>query len=128
MMIIRGRILFLITILALAGESISQTVGKADSLVKAGDPRPDSPPPAESIAPVSLDTLRKLTNNAFEVGERLRFDVKYGFINAGDAAMTIGDTLMPSGRKCYRVDFAVDSKPVFDWVYKVVDRYSTFID
>ena len=75
-----------------------------------------------------LDTLRKLPNNAFGVGEHLHYDVKYGFINAGDATMMIGDTLLPNGRKCYHILFNVDSKPVFNWVYHVYDRYSTIVD
>ena len=30
-------------------------------------------------------TFRKLENNAFRVGEKLTFDVKYGFVTAGVA-------------------------------------------
>jgi hypothetical protein len=75
-----------------------------------------------------LDTLRRLENRAFASGEYLKFDVKYGFVTAGDAWMTISDTTIPNGRVCHRVNFAVDSKPFFNWIFKVVDRYSTFID
>ena len=80
-------------------------------------------------APVNpYDTLRTIENKAFSSGEYLKFDVKYGFVTAGDAWMTITDTTIPNGRLCHRVNFAVDSKPFFNWIYKVVDRYSTFLD
>jgi hypothetical protein len=75
-----------------------------------------------------LDTLRNIENKAFAAGEYLKFDVKYGFVTAGDAWMTVTDTTMPNGRMCHRINFGVDSKPFFNWIYKVVDRYSTFID
>lgn len=71
---------------------------------------------------------RKIENNAFGIGERLSFSVNYGFINAGDAVMSIPryDTL--EGRQCYRVEFTVNSLESFAWVYKVEDHYLTFID
>jgi Protein of unknown function (DUF3108) len=72
--------------------------------------------------------LRKITNVAFGVGERLVFDVNYGFINAGEAVMQIAGYDTISGRKCYRVEFTVNSHPSFNWIYKVADRYLTFID
>jgi hypothetical protein len=37
------------------------------------------------------DTLRKLPNVAFTGGEYLRFDVKYGFVTAGEARMIVSD-------------------------------------
>ncbi len=73
------------------------------------------------------DTLRKIANKAFAAGEVLTFDVNYGFVTAGQAVIKISD-VVHNGRKCYKVDFEVDSKPFFDWIYKVRDRYSTIID
>jgi len=72
--------------------------------------------------------LRKMQNNAFSSGEYLRFDIKYGFIAAGEAAMKISDTVYSNGRNCWKIEFSVDSKPFFDWVYKVRDRYCTIVD
>ncbi|MEK9136886.1 MAG: DUF3108 domain-containing protein [Bacteroidota bacterium] len=72
--------------------------------------------------------LRKLKNEAFGVGERLVFNVNYGFINAGEAVMRVADYDSIAGRKCYRVEFTVNSHPSFNWIYKVEDRYLTFID
>jgi hypothetical protein len=77
------------------------------------------------------DTLRKMANKAFAAGEYLKFEIHYGFVTAGEAIMKISDTtlLLPSGnRRCLKIDFAVNSKPFFDLVYKVRDRYRTILD
>jgi hypothetical protein len=73
-------------------------------------------------------TLRVVPQTAFGLGERLVFDVNYGFITAGEATMAIGSYESVAGRKCYRVEFAVNSLPSFSWIYRVEDRYYTFID
>jgi len=78
----------------------------------------------------SLNTprYRKIKNSAFDVGERLVFDVSYGFITAGEAVMHVAAFDTIAGRKTYRIQFTVNSLPSFSWIYKVEDRYLTFID
>jgi hypothetical protein len=71
---------------------------------------------------------RTIKQNAFAVGERLVFDVNYGVVTAGEAFMTIARTDSMFGRKAYRIEFGVNSLPSFSWIYKVEDRYLTFID
>ncbi len=71
---------------------------------------------------------RKVKNSAFDVGERLVFDVSYGFITAGEAVMHVAAFDTIAGRKTYRVQFTVNSLPSFSWIYRVEDRYLTFID
>ena len=82
---------------------------------------------ADSTLGTNADTLRKVENHAFAAGEYLRFDVNYGFVNAGEAVMRIDDTIY-NGRKCHEIEFSVDSKPFFNWIYKVEDRYKTIVD
>jgi hypothetical protein len=87
----------------------------------------------DSLALVHADSLkvfryRKITNEAFGVGERLVFDVNYGFITAGEAVMTVPAYDSIADRKVYRIEFTVNSLPSFSWIYKVEDRYLTFID
>jgi hypothetical protein len=72
--------------------------------------------------------FRKVINTAFGAGERLVFDVSYGFVTAGEAVMEIPGIDSIGGRKCYRVEFRVNSLPSFSWIYRVEDRYLTFID
>jgi hypothetical protein len=82
----------------------------------------------DSASRSSLDTLRRLPNTSFAAGEYLKFDVNYGFITAGEAVMKIEDTVYMGRRKCLKINFSVDSKPFFDIVYKVRDRYRTYVD
>jgi hypothetical protein len=73
-------------------------------------------------------SLRDLPQAAFKEGERLVFDVGYSFITAGEAVMSVPkiDTLF--GRPAYQVQFTVNSTKTFAWIYKVEDRYETFLD
>ncbi|PIQ10095.1 MAG: hypothetical protein COW71_03885 [Ignavibacteriales bacterium CG18_big_fil_WC_8_21_14_2_50_31_20] len=74
------------------------------------------------------DNFRKIENNAFTVGEKLTFNVKYGFITAGVAIMEIPKIKRIAGRDVYHVTFSVNSIPSFDPFYKVRDRYETYLD
>lgn len=74
------------------------------------------------------DNFRKLENNAFRVGEKLTFDVKYGFVTAGIASFEIPKIKKISGRNAYHVTFEVNTVPTFDNFFKVRDRYETYID
>lgn len=74
------------------------------------------------------DNFRKQINNAFRVGEKLTFDVKYGFVTAGIASFEIPKIKKISGRDAYHVTFEVNTVPTFDAFFKVRDRYETYID
>lgn len=74
------------------------------------------------------DEFRKIENKAFKEGEKLTFDVKYGFVTAGVAVMQIPKIKRISGRNAYHVTFEVNSVPSFDWIFKVRDRYETYLD
>jgi hypothetical protein len=77
---------------------------------------------------VKDDNFRKIDNKAFKEGEKLTFDVNYGFVTAGIAVMEITRIKRISGRKAYNVVFTVNTVPSFDWIFKVRDRYETYID
>ncbi|HEY7751003.1 MAG TPA: DUF3108 domain-containing protein [Ignavibacteriaceae bacterium] len=72
--------------------------------------------------------FRKLENKAFGVGEKLTFDLDYGFVTAGVATMHIPKIRKISGRDVYHITFEVNSVPSFDWFYKVRDRYESYLD
>ncbi len=74
------------------------------------------------------EDFRKVENKAFKVGEILTFEVKYGFVTAGIATMSIPKIKRISGRDAYNVNFEVNSVPSFDWIYKVRDKYESYID
>ncbi|MBI5476520.1 MAG: DUF3108 domain-containing protein [Ignavibacteriales bacterium] len=73
------------------------------------------------------DTVRQISNKAFGNGEFFRFDVNYGFVTAGEAILSVRDTVY-NNRLCKLVEFNLNSKPFFDAFYKVRDRYITIID
>ncbi len=77
---------------------------------------------------ISNNEFRTLENKAFKEGEKLTFDLNYGFVTAGIAVMEIPKIKKISGREAYHVTFEVNSVPSFDMFYKVRDRYETYID
>lgn len=66
--------------------------------------------------------------HAFAVGERLSFNVNYGFITAGYAEMSIPQLDTVLGTTTYKVQFTVRSTPTFDYIFEVRDRYETYLD
>jgi len=76
-----------------------------------------------------ITQFRTQSNASFTYGERLSFEVSYGFITAAEAFLTIAPSpFMYNGRPTYEVGLDVNSRPAFDAVYKVRDSYKTFID
>ena len=73
-------------------------------------------------------SLRSAPQEAFSKGERLVFDVGYSFIVAGEAVMSVPSEGTMFGRPVYEVAFTVHSTPTFSWIYKVEDRYESYVD
>lgn len=78
--------------------------------------------------PEQQSDLRTQTNTAFTSGEKLTFDINYGFVTAGEAVMSIGGYKYLNGRKTYEINTYASSTETFDKVFKVRDKYSTFLD
>ncbi len=74
------------------------------------------------------DDYRKVDNKSFREGEKLTFAVKYGFVTAGIAVMSVPKVKKMLGRNVYNIMFEVNSVPTFDWIFKVRDRYETYLD
>lgn len=72
--------------------------------------------------------FRTMENKAFSVGEKLTFDVKYGFITAGVAIMEIPKIRRIAKRETYHITFNVNTVSSFDPFFKVRDRYETYMD
>lgn len=72
--------------------------------------------------------LRTWPNYAFQVGEKLTFDISYGVITAGEAVMEVPSMRLINDRRAYEVNVKAKSLPSFDWMFKVRDRYTTYID
>lgn len=72
--------------------------------------------------------IREAPNAAFGVGEKLDFIVRYGPIVAGNARLSIPETVDVNGRKCYRILSEAWSNSFFSKFYKVEDRIQSFTD
>ncbi|WP_306641318.1 DUF3108 domain-containing protein [Sanyastnella coralliicola] len=91
---------------------------------------------AQGVKPpkVDLDTLengelRSVTNQAFQTGEKLTYRVHYGFVDAGEAVLEVKDSKWDfNGRPAYHIVGTGRSLGAFDWVFKVRDRYETYVD
>ena len=77
------------------------------------------------------DEFCGIRNLAFEAGENISFNVFYSvaglYVNAGTANFTT--TLdHVSNRAAYHVVGTGSSNPSYDWIFKVRDKYETYID
>jgi hypothetical protein len=80
---------------------------------------------------VPADEFCGIRNRAFQDGENISFQVFYSvigiYINAGTANFTV--TQEPYGnRTAYHVVGTGSSNPSYDWIFKVRDRYESYID
>jgi hypothetical protein len=72
---------------------------------------------------------RTVKNEAFKCGEQLVYRIHYGFIDAGQATIKIEDSMFPIlGKKAYHIVGTGVSTGVLNAVFKVNDRYETYID
>lgn len=79
--------------------------------------------------PISSTPFDPVQNRAFVEGEKLKYRLHYGFIDAGEAVIEIKkEARMFGGRSTYHAVGTGYSKGAFDWFFKVRDRYETFID
>ncbi|MEO8087442.1 MAG: DUF3108 domain-containing protein, partial [Bacteroidota bacterium] len=73
--------------------------------------------------------FRTIDNKAFKAGERLKFRIHYGFIDAGNATMEIKSEMKNiGGRPCYHIVATGETVGAFDWFFKVRDRYESIVD
>ncbi len=77
------------------------------------------------------DTFCGMRNVAFNVGEEVMFTVYYAvagiYVNAGNATFT--STLESiNNRPVYHIAGEGKTNPSYDWIYKVRDKYETYID
>ena len=72
-----------------------------------------------------------ITNNAFQNEEKISYTVFYSvigiYVNAGSATFTANLERF-SGKPVYHVVGLGSSNPSYDWVFKVRDRYESYID
>jgi len=83
--------------------------------------------PANTVAPAAK--LRTVKNTAFKRGEKLKYRIHYGVVDAGTATLEVAnDTLMVAKRPTLHVIARGFTNKVWDKVYAVRDKYESYID
>ncbi len=83
---------------------------------------------AQSSLEESSFVYRTVSNNAYTVGERLKYSIRYGVVKAVNTEIAVVKDTVVRGRDCYKVEYKARTVPMFDNFYRVDDRYETFID
>lgn len=77
----------------------------------------------------TMVTYPSVSNSAFQTGEKLRYRVTYGFIDAGEAIMEVKATAKKgNSRSLYHVVGTGRTLGGFNAFYKVRDVYESYID
>lgn len=82
---------------------------------------------AAPAAPMSIEE-RYVENIAFGVGERLEFDINYGFINAGTASLEVARLIEYNSRPAYQILSRAQSNSFFSSLFRVDDRAESIMD
>jgi hypothetical protein len=115
------RILILVAIIALAVPVVYYlTGGVGEAGAASGAQMADS----SSAGPLD----RVIDNVAFGVGEKLTFDINYGFINAGTASIEVAKVVEYQSRPAYQIISRAESNSFFSTFYKVDDKIESITD
>jgi hypothetical protein len=64
----------------------------------------------------------------FAAGEYLRYRLHYGFVDAGVGELKVmEETVVMRGQPCYHIVATGATTRSFDWIYKVRDRYESYV-
>jgi len=78
---------------------------------------------------VEFNNYREINNESFKEGETLNYIIHYGFIDAGAAKLELTkETEKMYGREILHCVGTGWSLKKFDWVFKVRDRYESYMD
>jgi hypothetical protein len=77
----------------------------------------------------TAESYRVVQNNSFSTGEKVEYRVHYGFINAAEARVEVGKSVVNvNNRPCYRVNVFGRTVGPFDFISKVRDTWRSYID
>lgn len=71
-----------------------------------------------------------IEKKSFTSGEKLTYRISYGFVDAGEAVLTVKETYRKgaNGRPLYHVKGEGKTLGAFNWFYKVEDVYESYVD
>ena len=78
--------------------------------------------------PAGKFNSRKIPNEAWNCGEKLTFEITYGFYRAGTATMSVLDTVNVNGGDCSHIQTTALSNTFISRFYEVRDTVNSFID
>ena len=105
----------------------STTAGHDTARINDVDSLSQSEP--DTIYPVNLKLEYPVVKNeAFFVGEKLLFNIRYGFIHAGTATMEVKKEMLLNDKRVYHIQTTARSASGFSWIYKVEDVIDSYID
>lgn len=128
-----GIIVFIyIFIISYVTFSLADNSSPADTASEKDTTETTVPPPPDSayIARASSSDWwkRKIENKAFNVGEYMKFKVRYGHIPAGMAYMEVLDTVDYEGFKSFKIRSVAHSNAFVSTFFKVRDTVTTIVD
>lgn len=78
---------------------------------------------------VSAQPFPEIRNDAFSVGEKLKYKIKYGFMTAAEAVLEVNEGKKEvNGRKTYHLVASGKTTSGFDFFMRVRNRYDSYID
>lgn len=86
------------------------------------------PGDARASAYLAIGPSGEAISPPFGAGERLTFEIKYGFVSAGTAMMAIPDIVRERGHTCYHIVSVAESNPVFSVFFTVRDVAESYLD
>ncbi|MCB0428999.1 MAG: DUF3108 domain-containing protein [Flavobacteriales bacterium] len=75
-----------------------------------------------------VKTFREVDTQPFKIGEKLKYRVHYGIVDAGEAQLEVQSSRKIGSRSVYHIVGSGKSQGAFDWFFKVRDRYETYMD
>jgi hypothetical protein len=114
----------------------TMTTIKDDSLKLANhNVIPDSPSDSTQVSDSTIVSIEQpdliypvVENNAFHIGEKLTFKVRYGFVRAGTATMSVVKEKVINDKPVYHIQTTAESDAPFSWVYEVKDVVNSYLD
>jgi len=87
-----------------------------------------APTPTPAPSPPRTTAFRHVDNQAFRVGEKLYYDIKYLGMTAGQFTTEVTEVTNWHNRPCYRIVSEARSAGAVEWMYRMRDRLVSYID
>ncbi len=80
-----------------------------------------------SFSTGSSDTFKQVPNTAYQSGETLKYILYYGFLNGGEASLTVNKS-EKHGKNIYHAKAIAKTVGIVDKIYSLYDVYESYFD